>query len=70
MKVPSRFLRFIVFICASLLLASSGAQTTSSTTKAPTAIQGSLADPSLNAKVEALLGEMTLDEKVDRKSVV
>src|SRR2546423_4295582 len=54
----------MVFICASLLLASSRAQTTSSTTQAPTAIQGSLADPSLNAKVEALLGKMTLDEKV------
>ena len=54
----------MLLICAPLLLASSGAQTTSSSTQAPAAMQGSLADPDLNAKAEALLGKMTLDEKV------
>ena len=64
MKVPPSFLRFMVLMCAPLLLALSGAQTTSSTAHAPTAIQGSLADVSLNSKVEALLHKMTLEEKV------
>ncbi len=64
MKVPFCFLRFMLLICAPLLLASSGAQTTSSPTQAPAAMRGSLADPDLNAKAEALLGKMTLDEKV------
>src|SRR5882762_10916840 len=54
----------MLLICAPLLLASSGAQTTSSPTQAPAAMRGSLADPDLNAKAEALLGKMTLDEKV------
>jgi len=63
-KVPPSFLRFMVLMCAPLLLALSGAQTTSSTAHAPIAIQGSLADVSLNSKVEALLHKMTLEEKV------
>src|SRR5882757_4893750 len=64
-KVTSSFLRFMVLMCAPLLLASSGAQTTSSSpVQTPIAIQGSLADASLNSKVEALLHKMTLEEKV------
>jgi beta-glucosidase len=63
-KVPSRFLRLMVLMCAPLLFPALGAQTASSTTPAPIAIQGSLTDPTLDAKVEALLGKMTLDEKV------
>ena len=65
MKVTSSFLRFMVLMCAPLLLASSGAQTASSSpVQTPIAIQGSLADASLNSKVEALLHKMTLEEKV------
>ncbi len=65
-KVPRRFLSFLLLTCAVLPLVSSGARSPAVALQdpSPKIIRGSIADPSLDSKVETLLRKMTLDEKV------
>lgn len=61
------FVHFILFIYVVFHFASAGAQTNPvASNQGPNskAIQGSIADPSLDSKIESLLQKMTLDEKV------
>ena len=65
-KVPRRFLRFLLLTCAGFPLALAVAQMhpAGSPDSNPTALRASLEAPSLDSKVENLLRKMTLEEKV------
>ena len=65
LSAAKKFLALALLACVVYPLATAAAQSPPATAPpTPTAIQGSIADPSLGPKVETLLRKMTLEEKV------
>lgn len=64
MTSPTRRLRFLAVVAVILAVLTSAPGQTSSSASAPPVVQGGVNDPALDAKVDALLPLMTLEEKV------